>query len=137
MTDADFPDSRHIATWINRSARDVYGYASDPARLGEWAAGLAQGGVIQVGDTWVVQSPMGDLAVEFTPANDLGVLDHLVTMPSGEAVFNPFRVVPAGDDWCEVVFTLRRRPGMSDEEFRNDAAAIAHDLATLKRRLEG
>ena len=79
---------------------------------------------------------MGEITIEFTPANDLGVLDHVVNMPSGEPVFNPLRVVPAGTQWCEVVFTLRRRPEMSDGEYTADAAAVAADLAALKRILE-
>ena len=37
----------------------------------------------------------------------------------------------------EVVFTLRRPPGMSDEDFRADAAAVAADLTRLKHVLEG
>jgi len=97
--------------WINRSATDVYRYASDPART-------------RVGDTWVAQSPMGQITIEFTPANDLGVLDHVITMPSGEPVFNPLRVVPAGDDWSEVVFTLRRRG--STARVMEDALAQPH-----------
>ena len=129
-------ESRHISAWINRSAADVYRFASDPSHLPQWAAGLAQGELTKVGDTWVAQSPMGEVTVEFTPANDLGVLDHVVTLPSGDPVFNPLRVVPAGADWCEVVFTLRRRPGMSDDDFLKDAAAVTADLASLKRILE-
>jgi hypothetical protein len=46
------------------------------------------------------------------------------------------RVIP-DDNGCEVVFTLRRRPGMSDAEFDADAGAVAADLARLKRNLEG
>jgi hypothetical protein len=136
MDDDTAGESRHISAWINRSATDVYRYASDPAHLPEWAAGLAQGELTRVGDTWVAQSPMGEITIEFTPANDLGVLDHVVTMPSGEPVFNPLRVVPAGPQWCEVVFTLRRRAGMSDDDYAADAAAVDADLATLKRILE-
>ncbi len=129
-------ESQHISAWINRSAIEVYRYAADPAHLPEWAAGLADGELTRVGDTWVAQSPMGQITIEFTPANDLGVLDHVVTLPSGEPVFNPLRVVPAGPRWCEVVFTLRRRAEMSDDEYAADAAAIEADLATLKRILE-
>ncbi len=136
MGDDTAGESRHISTWINRSATEAYRYAADPAHLPEWAAGLAVGGLTRVGDTWVAQSPMGEITIEFTPANDLGVLDHVVTMPSGEPVFNPLRVVPAGDDRCEVVFTLRRRPGMSAEQYDTDAAAVTADLAALKRVLE-
>jgi len=129
-------ESRHLAAWINRSASDVYRYASDPARLPEWAAGLANGELVRVGETWVAQSPMGEISIEFTPANDFGVLDHVVTMPSGETVFNPFRIIPAGNDRCEVVFTLRRRSTMSAGEFEADADAVSNDLARLKAILE-
>ena len=40
------------------------------------------------------------------------------------------------DGGCEVVFTLRRQPGMSDDAFEADAIAITTDLATLKGILE-
>ena len=33
---------------------------------------------------------------------------------------------------CEVVFTLRRRAGVTDEEFDADAAAVVADLKTLR-----
>jgi hypothetical protein len=56
-------------------------------------------------------------------------------MPSGEVGYNPMRVI-ADERACEVVFTLRRSPGMSDEDFRADAAAVAADLARLKQVLE-
>lgn len=132
----DDTQSRHVAVWINRSAKDVYDYASDVTHLPDWAAGLAQGKLTQVGDTWVVTSPMGEISVRFTPPNDLGVLDHAVTLPSGEVVFNPMRVIPASADECEAVFTLRRRSGMSDADFEADSVAVAEDLQTLKRLLE-
>ncbi|HVL86220.1 MAG TPA: hypothetical protein VM367_18290 [Pseudonocardia sp.] len=45
------------------------------------------------------------------------------------------RVIVDGDG-CEVLFTLRRQPSMSDDEFDRDARAVAADLATLKRLLE-
>lgn len=136
MDDDTAGESQHISTWINRPAAEVYRFASDPAMLPRWAAGLADGEVTRVGDTWVARSPMGEVTIEFSPTNDLGVLDHVVTMPSGEPVFNPLRVVPAGPQWCEVVFTLRRRPGMSAVEYIADAAAVKTDLATLKKLLE-
>jgi Fe-S cluster assembly iron-binding protein IscA len=48
------------------------------------------------------------------------------------------RVIPAGpgERGCEVVFTLRRRAGVTDEEFEADAAAVAADLAALRRLVE-
>jgi hypothetical protein len=71
----------------------------------------------------------------FAPRNDFGVLDHDVTLPSGETVYNPLRVIRDGAG-CEVVFTLRKGPEMSEESFERDADAVAKDLATLKALLE-
>jgi hypothetical protein len=127
-------ESRHISEWIDCSARAVYEFASDPAHLPEWAPGLGSA-VELVGDEWFVNTPMGRAGVAFAPHNDFGVLDHEVTLQSGEVFYNPMRVV-ADDRGCEVVFTLRRQQGMTDQDFERDAAAVAADLATLKRLLE-
>ncbi|MDT0346302.1 SRPBCC family protein [Streptomyces litchfieldiae] len=128
------PDSRHISTHIDRPAQDVYDYASNPSHVPEWAAGLGSS-IEETGGRWIADSPMGRVEVAFAPRNEFGVLDHDVTLPSGEVVHNPVRVI-ADDTGCEVVFTLRRRPGMSDDEFRRDADAVTADLATLKRLME-
>jgi hypothetical protein len=56
--------------------------------------------------------------------------------PSGDTVYVPLRAVADGDG-CEVVFTLRRSPGMTDTEFERDTALVTGDLALLKKVLEG
>jgi hypothetical protein len=128
-------ESRHLSTFIDRPAAEVYEYASDPGNLVRWAAGL--GGASQRADgTWIVQSPLGLVTVVFAPPNPFGVLDHDVILATGATVYNPMRVIPDGLG-CEVVFTLRRTPEMTDREFARDADAIIADLATLKRILEG
>lgn len=127
-------DSRHIAEWIDRPAGAVYEYASDPAPLPDWAPGLGSS-VERSGGQWFVATSMGRIGFAFAAHNDFGVLDHDVTLPSGEVVYNPMRVIADGSG-CEVVFTLRRRPGMTDAEFQEDAGAVAADLARLKRVLE-
>ncbi|MGE2713838.1 SRPBCC family protein [Mycolicibacterium litorale] len=133
------PASRHISVWIAAAPDAVYDLASDPQTWPRWAAGLAQGGLRRNDRGWVADSPMGEVVVEFSPANAFGVLDHVVRMPSGEAVYNPLRVVPAGpgEPRCEVVFSLRRRAGMTDAEFEQDAAAVAADLEALRALVEG
>jgi hypothetical protein len=132
--DTTAADTRHISTHIDRPAQEVYDYASQPANLPEWAPGLGSS-VERVDDQWVVESPMGRIVVTFAPRNEFGVLDHDVTLPSGETVYNPMRVTVDGTG-CEVVFALRRLPGMSDEEFQRDADAVLADLTTLKGVLE-
>lgn len=127
--------SRHLDVIIERPWRAVYEYASDPRNLPHWAAGLAGSEVQREVTQWSMNSPMGRVLVSFVPENEYGVLDHSVTLPTGESVLNPLRVMPLEETRCEVVFTLRRG-AMSEKEFADDAAAVAEDLATLKGILE-
>ncbi|WIM93713.1 SRPBCC family protein [Actinoplanes oblitus] len=129
-------ESRHVTEHIDRPARVVYAYAADPANLAHWAPGLGSSVRLEDG-RWLVDVPGGGAAeVVFVPRNDFGVLDHEVLLPGGGIVHVPFRVLADGEH-AEVVFTVRRAAGMTDEEFDRDAAAVAADLARLKRILEG
>ena len=94
------------------------------------------GAIERVDDKWVAESPMGKVDVRFVDPNELGVLDHDVTMETGDTVHNPVRVLPRPDGGSEVVFTLFRRPEMSDEELERDAATVMKDLRALKTLLE-
>ncbi len=127
-------DSTHLSIHVERPASEAYDYAADPANLPQWAAGLGSS-VEQADDRWFAETPGGRVEVAFAARNPFGVLDHEVTLPSGEVVYNPMRVIPDGTG-CEVVFTLRRRAGMTDEDFAGDAEAVRADLATLKQILE-
>ncbi|MCP3771173.1 MULTISPECIES: polyketide cyclase [unclassified Streptomyces] len=128
-------ESRHIGIRIDRAVADVYAYASQPANLPAWAHGLGDS-VERIDGRWVAESsPMGRVVVAFAPPNEWGVLDHDVTLPSGETVHNPVRVLVDGPG-SEVVFTLRRQPGTSDAAFERDASMVAADLARLKELLE-
>lgn len=120
---------------IERPADAVYAFAADPSHLPLWAAGLS-GSIEQVDGQWLAQSPMGLVSVRFAPRNDDGVLDHTVVLPDGEAVHNRLRVHPDGAG-CLVVFTLLRRPGVSQRELDEDAAAVRADLARLRDVMEG
>ncbi|WP_199423183.1 SRPBCC family protein [Actinotalea solisilvae] len=126
--------TEYVAVTIERPAREVYAYASDPAHLSAWAAGLAAT-LEEVDGRWVADTPDGRMSVAFAPANPFGVADHVITLPGGEVVEVPMRVVPNGDG-CDVVFSLRRPPTMTDDELARDRAAVQADLDTLKRLLE-
>ncbi|WP_285617460.1 hypothetical protein [Kineosporia sp. NBRC 101677] len=126
--------SRHIDVRISRPAQPVYDYVSVPSNLPAWAPGLCDR-VEEVDGEWVASSPMGRIVLKFAPRNDFGVADHEVTLADGQSFYNPLRVLPDGDE-CEVVFTLRRLDGVTDEEFERDAAAVGSDLARLKSLLE-
>ena len=126
--------SRHVSTVVRRDPAEVYAYARDPAHLPRWAAGLAQGEVEVVDDAVVVDSPMGRVSVTFVAGNDLGVLDHDVTLPSGVVVTNPLRVL-AHPDGAELLFTVRQLT-MTEGELDRDAATVHDDLLRLKGLLE-
>jgi hypothetical protein len=126
--------SWHVSEHINRPAAEVYAFASEPANLARWAPGLGTS-VHQAGGQWFVDTPAERVRLDFAPRNDLGVLDHYLTFGSGEVLYVPMRVI-ADDSGSEVVFTVRRRPGMTDVEFKADGGAVAADLARLKHLLE-
>lgn len=127
-------NTRHVSQVIQRDPSEVYAFMAEPMNLPRWAAGLAQSEVTQDGDRLLVDSPMGRVTVAFTSRNDLGVLDHTVTLPDGTEVYNPLRVIPHPDG-AEVIFTIRQL-NASDEDFDRDTDMVRADLETLNSLLE-
>ncbi len=99
-----------------------------------WASGLASGlsRMARIGSPKALSAPSASAS---HPATNSGVIDHTVTIESGLKVHNALRVVPNGDG-CEVMFTLLKLPGMTDEQFAADAAHVQKDLSTLKSLME-
>ena len=128
-------DVQHVSITIGRSPADVYAFASDPRNLPRWAAGLAGSDPKSEGDAWVTDSPMGKIRITFVEKNPYGVIDHDVRLESGVTVHNAMRVIPNGAG-SELIFTLIRRPGVSDQKLAEDRAAVEKDLRTLKALLE-
>lgn len=126
---------QHISIYIDRRPDEVYAFASDPRNLPRWAAGLARSEAVKEDDAWVIEAPFGKVSVQFAARNDFGVMDHDVKLESGVVIHNPMRVMPNGEG-SEFLFTLMRQPGMSDEQFAQDKAAVEQDLKTLKDLLE-
>ena len=126
--------ARHIAVSIDRPASEVYAFASLPENIPAWAGSFVKS-VRQKGDDWFLETDEGSLGIRFAATNDFGVLDHMVTLPNGDEVYVPMRVVPNGSG-SEVVFTLLRTPDMTDERFERDARMVEADLRSLKEVLE-
>lgn len=113
----------------------VYAFAADPVNLPAWVPSFCRSVSLRDG-RWLVQSPAGPAEFAFVEANPYGVLDHTITFGSGMRLTNPMRVVPNGEG-SELLFTLFQRPGMSDQQFEQDAVEVRRDLETLRRLLEG
>lgn len=129
------PETRLVSVTIERPPAEVYAFASNPENLPRWASGLGRS-IRQEGGEWIAEGPMGQVKIRFAPPNDLGVLDHDVTLPTGDTVHNPMRVVPNGIG-SELTFTLFRRQEMSGDQLEQDAETVRKDLLTLKAILEG
>lgn len=104
-------------------------FLADHSNLPKWAAGLSAGISEEDGVVFSV-SPMGKVQVRFAEGAEHGVFDHDVVLPDGTTFHNPLRVLK-NDEGSEVVFTLYRVPGVTDEAFEKDAATIAADLERL------
>jgi hypothetical protein len=128
-------DARHVTITIARNAAEAYAFLAVPDNFLKWASGLASS-MRKVAGEWVIENPEGPAKVRFSELNTYGVLDHWVTLASGEAVHIPFRLLPNGDG-CELVLTVFRRPGRSDAEFAADASWVLRDLTAAKKLLEG
>ena len=131
---ADTLESRTISVSIRRDWREVYDFAQRPENFARWASGAAKS-LRREGTDWVADGPDGRAILRFAERNDFGVLDHTVILASGTEIRVPLRVVPNGSG-CEVMLTLFRQPGMTDEILARDAEWIAKDLATLKALLD-
>ena len=126
--------AKHISVSIERRAAEVYEFASNPENLPQWAGGLS-GAIKKVDDEWIAEAPMGTVKVNFVEKNKFGILDHDVTLSSGAKFYNPMRVFP-NNHGSEVIFTLYRQTGMSDQKFADDAGSVERDLNKLKTLLE-
>lgn len=127
--------SRTISVVIAAPATRVYEFAANPANLPLWVPSFCKS-VELVDGEWVVQSPAGRVIFTFVPPNEYGVLDHIVTLPSGVKLTNYMRVIPNGEG-SEVLFTLFQQEGMTDQQFEEDAALVLSDFNALRRALEG
>ena len=125
---------RTITVSIDREWRAVYDFASIPQNFQRWAAGLGRR-FERSGEDWAAEDPDGHpIRIRFSPPNEFGVLDHTVSA-EGRETRNAVRVVPNGTG-AEVMFTLLKTPGMAEEMFIADGAAVERDLNALKSLLE-
>lgn len=127
-------ESRTITVHIDRDWRAVHAFASRPENFALWASGLGAG-LRQENGVWIADGPEGPIAIRFSEPNAFGVLDHVVTPPEGGEIPVPLRVVANGTG-SEVMLTLFRQPGMTDEVFARDAEWVRRDLDALKSVME-
>jgi hypothetical protein len=127
-------EARTLSVSIHRSAAEAYAFLAVPENFAKWASGLGSS-LRPDGEDWVAQTSAGEVRVRFCEPNARGVLDHAVQLREVRSIYVPLRVV-ANDAGCELVLTLYRPPGVSDEQFEADARWVMRDLEAAKRLLE-
>jgi hypothetical protein len=134
---AELRPARTLSVSIAAPAADVYAFIADPRRLPEWATGLGSAPTPLPDGAWRVETPAGPMRVAFAPANQFGVVDHIVTpLTGGDPVADvPLRVVPNGSG-SEVMIMVFQQPDISDAQYDADTALVRADLERLKHALE-
>jgi hypothetical protein len=128
------PASQTLSISIACTPDKIYQSVSNPANLPQWATSFCKS-ARQSGIDWIVETSQGDVSVRFAEQNGWGILDHDVTLGSGDVIHVPMRVVANGSG-SEVLFTLFQLPGMSDDQYAIDTAMVKSDLKRLKQILD-
>jgi hypothetical protein len=127
-------ESRTLSVRIDQPFARVYEFLVDPANWNKWAFGLGKS-LRRSDGGWIADSDGGTLKVHFTARNPYGVLDHTVIRPAGAQIHVPMRLIANGSG-CELLFTLFREPGITDQRYNGDANFVQSDLDRLKELLE-
>ena len=122
-------DTRIVSHPVDAPAADVYAFACQMQNMPLWAAGLVTE-IVQENGTWFALTPHGRIKIVMAPRNELGVLDHDVTMPDGFTTHNAMRVTPVGGASL-LSFVVLRPAEATDAEFDRDCGLVAQDLKTL------
>ena len=127
-------ESRTISMSIKRRPAEVYEYLADPANFPKWSVFIKE--IRKEGSEWIATTPESTVRIRFTPRNEFRILDHYVTVSPQIQMYVPMRVLANPENDSEVIFTVFRLPGMSDEQYKDDIEMVLADLTGLKRVLE-
>jgi len=127
-------ESRTVSISIKRRPEEVYEYLVDPANFPKWSVFIKE--IRKEGNEWIATTPESTVRIRFTLRNEFRILDHYVTVSPQLQVYVPMRVLASPENDSEVIFTVFRLPGMSEEQYKDDIEMVLTDLARLKRVLE-
>jgi len=126
--------AKHITVSIECKPEEIYHFVRTPENSPKWLASFCLSVHVDA-DGWIIETEEGPMRFQFCERNEYGVLDHVVTLATGQQILNPMRVIPNGTG-SEVLFTLYKRPEQTEEQFLQDASNVENDLHLLKQVLE-
>lgn len=127
-------EARTVSVAVRRDAAAVYRYLAEPANFPRWSLFIKA--IKPDGDGWIATTPDASVRIRFAPRNAFGIVDHWVRVNADLEVYVPLRVVANGAE-SEVLFTVFRLDGMSEQQFEDDIKLVRTDLGRLKAVLEG
>jgi len=111
------------------SSEEAFAFLAEPENLPRWAVGLARG-IRREGDAWIVETAQGEMPVRVVADAAQGTIDFYMDVAPGLEAVAYSRLVP-NNSGAEYVFTQFQLPGMADEVFAAQRAALAEELAIL------
>jgi hypothetical protein len=108
----------------------LFNLVADVQALPRWAIGFAKN-VIKEDGGWVVETGQGLMPIEIVSDSVVGSVDFRIRPAPGVVMIAHSRVLPRGEG-SEYVFTQFQPPGMPDEVFDGQVAALTHELSALK-----
>ena len=111
------------------SFEEAFAFLAEPENLPRWAVGFAPG-IRREGDDWIVRTAQGEMPIRVVADASRGTIDFEMRVAPGLEAVAYSRVVP-NDSGAEYVFTQFQLPGMADDVFAAQRAALAEELAIL------
>jgi hypothetical protein len=118
------------AVSIDAPAEQVFDFVADPENLPTWAVGFCRA-ICRAGDGWLVTTAQGEVGIRYVTDRALGVIDFYLSPAPGVEAAAFSRVLPSGGG-AEYVFTQFQGPGVPDEVFAGQVAALGEELHVLR-----
>ena len=119
---------------ILASPRQVFDFLADVNNWKTWAPWV-RGVAKSSARDWTVETDGGALRLHFVEANSLGILDHTVTLASGDTIYNAMRVSPNASG-SELSMIVLQTPPATSTQFEQDVQAVRDDFGRIKRVVE-
>jgi hypothetical protein len=124
--------SRTVTRVLSAPKQEVFAYLADVENLPRWATEFARELKIEDGRYKVVNG-LGEFFFRIEADPGTGVIDMLVGPSEDELALFPTRVVGLPDGRSAFTFTMFQGPGMSDELFEGQHAALVREFENIER----
>lgn len=117
------------------AANKVQDFVGNIENLPKWATSFCLD-LRTEGQDYIVKTPAGDMFFQIHADNDTGITD-LFGGPSKDMMMRwPVRILDDGTGGSVLTFTNIQMPGMPDEIFEGQCAALDEEFENIRRHVE-